>query len=424
MILLCALVAAGAESASTDAPIDPNRTEVGLLPAINYDSDLGFGFGVLAAIARFEEGVEPYAWRIQVLLYATARDRGAGLEFPFHSDYVIFDVPAFLDRRLRLTGQAAFAQFSNSGYYGFGSRSQRTPLPDAPTETELRFHTYERTYPSAQANLRWQLIDRPVPVGKERLELFGGSRVAYNAFQIYPGSLLEQDILRAGGAGDDGETLRALLQGTSDHILWVLNVGLLLDTRDQEFVPTTGTFTELSARVSPGLDQDLAYVGFTLNSAWFAPLAGPALVAAGRLVFDGIFGDAPFYELTQFGALNPATGPGGSWSLRGVPIQRFAGKLKAIGNLELRAKLLHLSPFGQRVALGLIGFADIGRVWADLDGRSLGGQRLDGPLSQFALGLGGGLRVQWGETFVIRADYAVSPTEGTSGLYIDVGQVF
>jgi len=30
----------------------------------------------------------------------------------------------------------------------------------------------------------------------------------------------------------------------------------------------------------------------------------------------------------------------------------------------------------------------------------------------------------WGETLVIRADYAVSPSEGTDGLYIDIGHAF
>ena len=61
-----------------------------------------------------------------------------------------------------------------------------------------------------------------------------------------------------------------------------------------------------------------------------------------------------------------------------------------------------------------------GRVWADLGGRP----ELDGTGIGLSVGLGGGLRLQWGETFVIRADAAHSPTEGSSGVYIDVNHIF
>jgi len=40
------------------------------------------------------------------------------------------------------------------------------------------------------------------------------------------------------------------------------------------------------------------------------------------------------------------------------------------------------------------------------------------------LGTGAGLRVRWGETFLIRFDGAYSPTEHTPGFYVDIGHVF
>jgi len=42
----------------------------------------------------------------------------------------------------------------------------------------------------------------------------------------------------------------------------------------------------------------------------------------------------------------------------------------------------------------------------------------------FKVGTGGGLRVRWGETFLIRFDGAYSPTEGIPGFYVDIGHVF
>jgi hypothetical protein len=90
-------------------------------------------------------------------------------------------------------------------------------------------------------------------------------------------------------------------------------------------------------RSSPGVQQDLRYAAFTLNSAWYKALVGEYLSFAVRGAADVIVGDAPFYELTRFGALMPRDGPGGGWSLRGIPRQRYSGKVKLIQNLELRS---------------------------------------------------------------------------------------
>ncbi|MEL6185131.1 MAG: BamA/TamA family outer membrane protein, partial [Myxococcota bacterium] len=347
-----------------------------------------------------------------------------GLEFPFHSDFVQFDIPQLFDRRLRLTGEVAFRKFSNAGYHGFGSRSQRVEAGSDATEAERNFHTYDRIYPSITANARWQLIDRPVEVGKWRLEVFGGTRLMYNAFNIYESSLLERDVLRVRSSDPASETLRDLLLGTNDHFLWLLNAGFLFDTRDQEFAPTRGTFSELSGRFSPGVDADLVYGGVTLSTSWFASLYRDYLVLAGRFVFDAQFGNVPFYEQTFFGTFSPQDGPAGGGAVRGVVRQRFAGRVKTVGNLELRSQLLPFELFGAKFNVGLTAFFDAGRVWADFETRTLDGENLDDPFLTFEAGTGGGLRLRWGQTFIIRADFAYSPTQDTTGLYIDVGHIF
>ncbi|MDP6944829.1 MAG: hypothetical protein QF464_11820 [Myxococcota bacterium] len=40
------------------------------------------------------------------------------------------------------------------------------------------------------------------------------------------------------------------------------------------------------------------------------------------------------------------------------------------------------------------------------------------------LGVGGGVRIQWGETFVLRADLGWSPNDSNTGVYVDVGHAF
>ncbi|HEY0133386.1 MAG TPA: hypothetical protein VGB85_04880 [Nannocystis sp.] len=52
----------------------------------------------------------------------------------------------------------------------------------------------------------------------------------------------------------------------------------------------------------------------------------------------------------------------------------------------------------------------------------LGREGIDG--GTFKVGTRGGLRVRWGETFLVRFDGAYSPTEGTPRFYVDIGHVF
>lgn len=412
-------------------PPKPDRIEVGALPALSYDTDLGLGFGLIGSVARFSPGYRPYRWRIELLLSANAkRAPGKGIEVPFHDDYINLDFPGLASGKLRLTARVGFRKFANTGYYGFGNDAPALepwegldPKEDlAAYQAARRYHKFDHIYPLLLFNARIQLWDRSTTEQRRRIEALVGLNTTYNIVRPYPDSKLEQDIALAGSGTQDGRTLGNLLRGTDPHALLVLSAGALLDTRDHEYTPTRGTFTELSARASPGVQQDLRYVAFTLNSAWFQALHGEWLSVALRGVADVIAGDAPFYELTRFGALMPRDGPGGGWSLRGVPRQRYAGKIKLIQNLELRSIFLKFRIRNSLFAVGAVAFLDAARIWADFGRTSLGGESVDG--GSFKLGTGGGLRVRWGETFLIRFDGAYSPTDRTNGFYVDVGHVF
>jgi hypothetical protein len=434
-LLVCAFLLPGEALArrkkKDTGPPKPDRLEFGALPAVNYDSDLGFGFGAIASLAKFATGYRPYKWRLELLLQATVkRAPGGGAEFPFHDDYLNFDFPGLAGNRLRITGRVGFRKFANTGYYGFGNDSvAQTPWDTIDQGEDLaayqaarKFHRFDHIYPLLLFNARVQLWDRSTPEQRRRVEALVGLNTTYNIVRPYDGSKLEQDIAAAGEDTPDGRALANLLRGTDPHALLVLSLGALVDTRDHEYTPTRGTFTEVSVRSSPGVQQDLRYAAVTVNSAWYRALVGEYLSFAVRGVVDVIAGDAPFYELTRFGALMPRDGPGGGWSLRGIPRQRYSGKVKLIQNLELRSIFWRFNVRKSRFAVGAVAFVDAARIWADTRPTNLGGMSLDG--GTFKVGTGGGLRVRWGETFLIRFDGAYSPTEGTPGFYVDIGHIF
>jgi hypothetical protein len=108
--------------------------------------------------------------------------------------------------------------------------------------------------------------------------------------------------------------------------------------------------------------------------------------------------------------------------VRGIPQGRLAGKSKAIANLEVRSFLLPFAIGSQRFVLGAVAFADAGRVWT----HALSGSERDGDF-RLHWGAGGGPRVRWGDSLLIRADVAYAPLgadlHAAPAVYIDVEQV-
>lgn len=415
-----------AEPGSSEG-LDPDRFEFGLLPALNYNSDLGVGFGAVGTLVEFAEGYNPYKWRVQATIFFSMRDQGSGLEIPLQSHSLELDQPGLLKGDLRLRFRLAFNRQSNTGYYGLGSNApdESSPPDVDPTRTQ-----YDRVFPEVVGTARIRLWSEPVSVGKRRLELFVGTSFRYTWFDLFEDSRLALD---AEQARLEGGRLSELLVGVEDHALWMVQAGLLWDTRDREFDPHRGAFHELSVRASPGIDASLDFLGFALIARFFIPIIRDRLVLATRTAADMLLGDAPVYELSNFGAFEPESAPGGGRSLRGVPLQRFHGKLKLLQSLELRGRIVPFRIATQRFMLGAAAFVDAGRVWADFEGgrvdvRQVDGtvtrRRLDDDLAAFELGVGAGARIRWGETFIIRVDFAYSPTLDTLGFYIDIGDAF
>jgi hypothetical protein len=390
-ISAAALLAAAAAARADEE----SRLEFAVLPAINYSTDTGVGVGAIGAVADLEPGFTPYRFRIEAQIYTSIKDAPeGGLELVTHSDYVSVDLAGLAEKRLRLRFRVGFDRAINAGYYGLGNAAQPDPgkvsADPRYTEVDLAQTRYE---PAARVRL-----DGP-------LELFLAARVGYSSVGIYPGSKLDED--------------RAELDGVEDHGELGATVGVVWSTRDDETWPHRGVLADASVRAGAGLGAPFGYGGATLDWRAFVPLVGELTLGL-RAVGDALWGSPPFDELTRFGGLSAGDATGGGSSLRGVPAQRYRGKLKILAGAELRVRSPEWSIGSQRFRLGAVAFVDAGRVWSGLPARP----ELDGDGLGLTLGLGGGLRVQWGETFVIRADLGYGPREDTTGLYIDVGHVF
>ncbi|MBK05824.1 MAG: hypothetical protein CL920_05390 [Deltaproteobacteria bacterium] len=406
---------------------DPNRLEIGLLPAVNYSIDTGLGFGLLGTVVQFKEGYKPYQWRLVFLLYATVQFLQTGPIFPYHDDYIRLDLPGLAGGLLRLDSRVGFSLFSTSGYYGLGNNSPyKEPWAALDPETQrddyisaLRYQQYSRMFPYLQSAARIKMYRDK----KTIVETFVSLRFQYNIPEIYKDSKLEEDI--QGNGLESSKYVQNTLTGTQNHGVVTGTLGILWDTRDSEFVPMKGHFLEVSARVGQGLGLPFTYGGVSTNLRFFFSIWKDYLVIATRLIGDVLFGDVPLYELPTFGGLFPGEGPGGGSSTRGVAWLRYYGKAKILGNLELRIKAIPFNIGSQRFNLGFIAFLDAGRVWGDYGYANNNIQKdIDGEGLGIKYGVGGGLRVQWGSTFVIRLDVAQSLSDNRLGFYLNVDHIF
>ena len=411
LALLTALLSAG--HAEEEA-----RTELAGLPALGYSTDTGLGLGLLGNLARISPPADPYRWKLYALAKGNiTRGLGGEVTLTSYSGALEIDRPGLLDGRLRLYARLNAARGFDLAYYGLGNQNVATEpwldeVPGSAAEaTAQQYHRYERTYQELISRGRVRLYDDPQSPTRRRLEGVLSARALHHVLSTYPESQLAEDL----AAASTEPVLSGQLLGTQPHVLLAVGTGLLWDTRDHELVPLHGGTSAVDLVGAAGVGEPLGYGQLRLEARRYQELLGPRLSLAGRLQLDAIVGDAPIYVLD---------GSGDGFTIRGVRARRYLGHIKALGCAEVRSGLLPFSLGRQHFVLGAAAFVDSGRVWTDWRPALVDGVSLDGPLWSLHTGLGGGARLQWGETFMIRFDRAASPSDATTGTYLAIGQAF
>jgi outer membrane protein assembly factor BamA len=380
---------------------EPEHSELNLLPVVGGSTDLGFGGGYFAGLARIKKGKDPYLWNIDSSGLITFKySSSAGFTAPYQDLYARLTVPRLFGSGLRLEVRPSYT-WESIDYFGMGNASRRNAADDANPARRK----YQRGHPQFDLDVRTKIVDHLVV----RL----GFRYIYDSINVAPDSTLADDQ-RTGSA-----EVKRLVGETSSHSVALFKYGLQWDTRDNETSSHSGTFDALDLKLSPGGTPAFPhrYGEATLNLRAFLALGTPRVSLALRAVGDVMFGDVPFYELARF---DDTFAIGGTTGVRGVPAQRYYGKLKAFGNLELRLEVLAFRAFGKSLMLGVVPFFDAGRVWADLEAHP----ELDGRGLGLKYGAGGGLRLQSGSSFVLRLDVAGSPDASPVSGYFSAGQAF
>ncbi len=381
---------------------DAAHNELNVVPVAGGSTDLGFGGGYFAGLARVKKGAVPYLWNIDSSGLVTFKaNANGGVTVPYQDFYARLTVPRLFGAPLRLEIRPSYT-WESIDYFGMGNASSRVAIDANPNKN---YSKYQRGHPQFDVDVRTRIVDHFV--------VRFGFRYIHDFIRVADDSSLAEDE-RTGSS-----EVKRLIGATESHSVALFKYGLQWDTRDNEVSSHSGLFDTLDVKLSPGGTPEFPYRygEATLNLRAFVPIGTPRVALAMRAVGDWLFGDVPFYELARY---DDTSALGGITGVRGVPAQRYYGKIKAFGNLELRLEACSFRAFGKPLTLGIVPFFDAGRLWADAESHP----ELDGRGWGLKYGYGGGLRLQSGSSFVIRLDVAGSPDATPVSGYFAAGQTF
>jgi outer membrane protein assembly factor BamA len=387
------------------------RFEPAGFPLIGGDSDIGLELGAVGTLSYFADGVRPYRWNMDLLAAISIKQGPNGAEIAQQSYLWNWDLPGLYGGRLRLNPEVSYSHTINYGYFGLGDASS----PGIPTGNGNpgRYHEWIESIAQVRSSAR--------------IRIAGPLSAQFAAQYLYVAPTAYADSQLAGDSAERQPTGQPLLYGTTALSLPSLAAGFVYDTRDNEIFPHSGMLHELGVRGEEGLPTSggVHYLETGAILRGYIPLGGP-FVAAARLVLNAQVGNVPFYDLFQAGPFDQKEMPGGSAGVRGVPVGRYLGPIKAIGNVELRALWLHFTVLQQKFTLGNDLFFDTGRVWSDYSFHS----PLDGSGLGLKYGMGAGIYVLWGAAAMLRIEAAYSPDAVAEnptlplGIYVDDGIMF
>jgi hypothetical protein len=385
-LILLALLASAWHDASAQRI---TGTRVSALPALNYNSDEGFGYGAIGGIYGHGDGaVDPYYWAVEPLIFFTTNGR--------RELRVFGDVPYALHRRLRISGLMLWDQDCCQPYYGLGNATTYDSALASP-DSGPNFYTYDRERVGAVADVQWRAVG-PLRV------LLGYAAHHMSAASRSPATRYAADSAAGVFPAEDASSISAGLK-----------LGVVLDTRDQERDPRRGVWVDaLVWRGMPALGSDRTFTRWTAAFRGYLPLTR-GLNLAVRVLGETVTGDMPVPMLPDIASsLGDLSELGGGRTLRGVFRGRLLDSRRGFANLEARWRDGRFELLGQQLRPGLVAFIDAGRVWAT--GESLTFQDLK-------WGTGGGGRLTWGDAFIVTLDVAYGQEAGVQ-FYIDVGQLF
>lgn len=404
---------------------------MGVLPALGYDSNLGMLYGGIVNLFDYGDGTRYPDYNHNLYLQLSAYTKGSMDAIAYFDSYTLIPEKHF-------TARLSFNRNQAYPFYGLNgaNTNYNSDLEDKTANDYLTsvFYRYDRSLVKADVILQDKIADT-------HFNWMAGADLGWY-------DISEVNVDKLNENADDEELIPTGVENLYDkYVAWgliseeeknggfdnSLKVGLVYDTRDRLTNPMKGIWTEAILRGSPKfLGNEENFGRFSLIHRQYFTIVKEKLSFAYRLWYEQAFGNTPFYSAAYLTTSNYFEGFGGANTMRGLLMNRVAAKSSAIGNFELRWKALPFRLMNQNFYLGLNAFVDAGKVFKgyDLDMTNVSATDqatyFSNDYKNIFSTAGAGLKLVMNENFVISADYAKSFDEnyGPGGMYVLVGYMF
>ena len=396
----------------------------GALPAISYDSDLGFQYGALVNLFDYGDGTNYPKYNHSLYLELSTYTKGTTIaRVRYDSEHLIPNIRTTLD--------VAYVPDQMADFYGFNG--YQSIYDDNLNESYRNFYKNEKNTFRIKADFQGY---------------FGESKFGWVAgYAFYNFKMDSVDIdkleLSAVPGGDLFQKYKSwglISDAEADGgSINYLKAGFKYDSRDQLACPEKGIFTEAVIQSAPKfINEAFPHTKLAIIHRQYFSLAKD-LQFAYRLDYQTTIGSnkVPYFAqpelITSFLIAASNQGLGGKSSVRGILRNRVVGDAVGFGNFEFRYKFLRFEWLKQNFYLGTNVFFDSGLVLKpiEMDLSAVSATDRATYFSNYESGkfhsaAGIGLKIGWNENFVISADYgkAFNKQDGNSGMYIGLNYLF
>lgn len=413
----------------------------GALPAITFDTDLGFQYGALVNLYDYGDGTRYPNYNHSLYFEVSRYTKGSGIyRFYYNSDQLIKGLFTSFD--LSYLPDQAYDFYGFNGYEAKYNKDWTDDKNQDYYKTRM-FYKYDRKLFRAKIDLQGNITsDKFRWIAGMNLQNFKVGSV--NTEKLNKGKD-EADKLPSPteqpGLYENYKKWGILsAEEANGGFVPTFKGGLVYDTRDNKPNPMKGLWEEAVLEVSPKvLGAESSFFRLCLIHRQYFTLVPKDLSFVYRLAYQTtLSGNVPFYYKSQMitSILTGATaeGLGGAKTIRGILRNRVVGDGVFLGNAELRWKFARFNWIKNNFYLGLNTFADFGRVTKMVDVKSKVIARSSIPQPDYFnwdsekmhVSYGAGLRIVMNENFVIAADYGLAADEqdGKSGFYMGLNYIF
>ena len=394
----------------------------GPLPAVGYNTDLGFQAGALCDIYCYGDGSQYPDYIHKMNVEASYYTKGSGVfHFFYDSKYLI--------PKIRFTAAATYMLNRKYSFYGFnGAASPYLSGMDSNRDEGVAFYNIQRDYLRILADFQGGISGNWGWAAGLSFKYYMIDDIDLKAYD--PLQTLYRKYVSLGIIDDDEK---------NGGMHFELKGGVVYDTRDHEAAPSRGIWGEAYFIGSPDMFRGkYSYLKLAAHFRHYVPLWEDRIVFAYHLAYQGtLAGHAPFYVQQDIATLYlrqvNSEGLGSINTIRGTLYNRMIGDGYAWGNIEMRFRLFSFDLIKQHWYIATNPFFDLGAVvqpyrLARMEeaGRLGFGEVYSGHGEKLHTSAGLGIKLVMNNNFIISVEGAVPlrSDDGSFGMNIGLNYIF